>query len=280
MSEWSILPGDSSEGGSVSSESDSFVFESPTPMPRATRRNKHNANANATWFGSQAAADTHFEGDAPGRDPSPNLHNINETKPNIASQGQTIPKSTSQVDQVTANSVTRDKASAPAPRFIDGIEVSTLRHFVLTVTDQQQNMPSKIWATIEHDYERHGISSMLHTVLWANIYLLEDRENGFWKEVKRVATAKVPKDLSCEILVKGDTEKVRRVFRSINLLVHNGKHFFNGDNFYFSFRNGLFLWQFYGDGPDLHNFLLEQGIPTVEKAFDRISSAVPNPWYP
>jgi hypothetical protein len=121
---------------------------------------------------------------------------------------------------------------------------------------------------------------MLHTVLWANIYLLEDRENGFWKEVKRVATAKVPKDLSCEILIKGDTEKVRRVFRSIDLLVHNGKHFFNGDNFYFSFRNGVFLWQFYGDGPDLHNFLLEQGIPTVEKAFDRISSAVPNPWHP
>lgn len=279
MSEWSILSGDSSERGSVSSESDSgFVLESPTPMPKATRRN--NRNTNATWFGSQAAADTPSEGDATGRDPSPNLHNINETKPNITSQCQTIPKSTSQVDQVTANSVTRDKTSAPAPRFIDGIDVSTLRHFVLTVTDQQQDMPSKIWATIEHDYQRHGISSMLHTVLWANIYLLEDRENGFRKEVKRVATAKVPKDLNCEILVKGDTEKVRRVFRSLNLLVHNGKHFFHGDNFYFSFRNGVFLWQFYGDGPDLHNFLLEEGIPTVEKAFDKISSTVPTPWYP
>jgi hypothetical protein len=279
MPEWSILSGDLSEGGSVSSESDGgFVLESPTPMPRATRRNKRNTNA--TWFGSEAAADSPTEGDEPSRDPSPNLPNINETKPNIASQGQTIPKSTSQADQVTANSVTRDKASAPAPRFIDGIEVSTLRHFVLTVTDQQQNMPSKIWATVEHDYQRHGISSMLHTLLWANTYLIEDRENEFWKEVKRVATAKVPKDLNCEILVKGDTEKVRRVFTSINLLVHNGKHFFDGDNFYFSFRNGVLLWQFYGDGPDLHNFLLDQGIPTVEKAFDRISSTVPNPWYP
>jgi hypothetical protein len=274
MSDRDTISSESSGGGNaIPTKLDNVFGAVYVPSKFNTASSDKNSTL-ITWQNDQTTAGAIYRGHENTNIDSPSISNSTEFNFTFPSNVQNEAKST------PPKSTTQNNISSLQPRFIDGIDVSTLRHFVITIKNEQQHMPNKIWATTEHDHQRHGLVGMLHLVLWANVYLLEDPQNEFWKQVECTASERVPRNLNCEVLVKGNIEKVFRVFKKQDLLVHEGNHFFNRESFYFSFREGVFLWQFYGDKPDLHGFLVREGISTVEKSFKRVYPIVPKPWYP
>ncbi len=79
---------------------------------------------------------------------------------------------------------------------------------------------------------------MLNDILWANVYLLEDPNCSFWKEVLRAASAKITLEFKCWVMMKGHTVRVKEILRMRHMLKRGNEKLFNEDGFFFTFSLG------------------------------------------
>lgn len=232
MSDWSFISeGGDGEGVVASTKSDDGF----TMLNQCSTR-INNRNAVASWVGTQVAANSPSESTINTANSSLGTRKVNDEAPALPNQIQTVKR------PITREGLTLVQVMQQNKKLIAGVEASTIRHFVQVICEQQdwEYLPSNISEHIESRFRSGGINSALCYVFWANVYLLEDPKSGFWQEILITASSKVPKDLNCWVLVRGDTAKVYAMFKSFNLLVRDRKQLFKAGTFYFSFKKGVF----------------------------------------
>jgi hypothetical protein len=273
MSDWSLLSGDPSEGGVVTStESDDGFAMLNQGLTRAVDKKA----TVATWLGTQVATGSPSKSHLQSKDASLDASKGNDSMSTPTTPAQYIPNSMAGNNLPLTKVVGEENASDTRTKLIAGVDISTIQHFVIEInSDVFYHTSSEISAKMQAKFQRNGIISMLYYILWANVFLLEKPNSKFWNQVKDAASAKIPKDLNCWVLVKGDTDKVSSVLKKLNLLVRNQMNLFKAKAFYFSFKEGVFSWEYQADGLGIHDMLIKEGIPTsAKKSFKRVSSQV------
>jgi hypothetical protein len=184
-------------------------------------------------------------------------------------------------EEFSRGSMPNHKLSTGPKILAFSVSNANLRHCVITISTDSFTMPSKISTGVDDRYVKQGIIGMLNDILWANVYLLDNPKSGFWKEVLRAASAKIPLALKCWVMVKGYTTRVKEILKMRNMLKRGNKKLFNGDAFVFTFSLGQLNWEYLGTEPDFQNLLVKRGDPAiVHHGFPKRSSKVPNPWSP
>jgi hypothetical protein len=268
MSEWSLISeGVDGEGMVASTKSDDgFTMLSK----RSTRIN--NRNAVASWVGTQVAANSPSDSTINTANSSLGTPKVNNEATALQNQMQNVKS------PIPREGLTLVQVMQQNKKLIAGVEASNIRHFVQVIYEQPhwEHLPSNISEHIESRFQGGGINSALCYIFWANLYLLENPKSEFWQEVVVEASAKVPEDLNCWVLVRGDTANVYATFKGFNLLVHDQKKLFKARAFYFSFKKGVFRWEYQADELDIQEWLIKEGVPiSGENNFMGVSAQVP-----
>ena len=270
MSDWSLISeGGDGEGVVASTKSDNgFTMLNQRP----TRIN--NRNAVASWVGTQVAASFPSDSTLNSTSSSLGIANVNDEASALPNRTQTVKR------PITREGVTLVQLVQQNKKLIAGVEASTIRHFVQIITENWEYLPSNISEHIESRFRDSGINSALRYVFWANVYLLEDPKSDFWQEFLIAASSKVPEDLNCWVQVRGDTTKVYAMLKAFNLLVRNRKQLFKAETFYFSFKRGLFRWEYQADEANIQEWLIREGALIIgQNHFKGVSAQVPESWY-
>jgi hypothetical protein len=272
MSDWSLISeGGNGEGVVASTKSDDgFTMLNQRP----TRIN--NRNAVASWVGTQVAASFPSDSTLNSANSSLGIAKVNDEASALPNRTQTVKR------PITREKVTLVQHVQQNKKLIAGVEASTIRHFaqVICKPDDWEYLLSNISEHIESKFRDSGINSALCYVFWAKVYLLEDPKSESWQDVLIVASSKVPEDLNCWVLVGGDTAKVYAILKCYNLLIHDRKQLFKAGTFYFSFKRGVFRWEYQADDANIQEWLIKEGVLiTGQNNFLGVSAQVPKSWY-
>jgi hypothetical protein len=272
MSDWSLISEGGDDEGVVASTKSDDGF---TMLNQCSTR-INNRNAVASWVGTQVATIVTSGSTINTANSSLGTPKVNDEASAPPTQIQIVKR------PITREGVTLVQLVQQNKKLIAGVEASTIRHFVQVICklEDGEYLPSNISEHIESKFRDSGINSALCYVLWATVYLLEDPKFEFWQEVLIVASSKVPEDLNCWVLLGGITAKVYAILKSYNLLIHDRKQLFKAGTFYFSFKRGVFRWEYQADEANIQEWLIKEGVLiTGQSNFLGVSAQVPKSWY-